>query len=268
MGSELDPGRVGDYFSNRGTVEKWWTPDTGPLSFHYDAELAILDEHLDVNPAWQVLDVGTGRGRFGLYMAEQGCRVIGVDINPEMLEIAREAAQQRGVSERFELRTSGAEDLTEFSTATFDLVMCMELFDHLPDLDRALVSMRRTLKPGGCFLFTYVASESIYGFSGNVYRWLHARLAPGRTMISRTYSLREVQRRLADGGFALERFFGVGILCANAQTRLFVDNPITRALTAVARAEARRWPYYTRPFLARLGAHVVGFARPADGAGP
>lgn len=267
MGSELDPGGVGDYFSHRGTVEKWWTPDTGPLSFHYDAEVAILDEHLPVDPAWKVLDVGTGRGRFGLRMAALGCRVVGVDINPEMLEIARDAALRGGFADRFELRRSSAEDLAEFSERTFDLVMCMELFDHLPELDKALASMRRILKPGGRLLFTYVASESIYGFLGNVYRWLHARLAPERTMISRTYSLREVRRRLAENGFALERFFGVGILCVNAQTRLFVDHPVPRALIAIARAEARRWPYYTHPFLARLGAHVVGFARRADETG-
>jgi hypothetical protein len=48
----------------------------------------------------------------------------------------------------------------------------------------------------------------------------------------------------------------------SAQTRLFQDNPLVRAATAVARAEAARVPYWATPVLARHGAHVVGIARP------
>ena len=38
--------------------------------------------------------------------------------------------------------------------------------------------MRRVLKPGGRFIFTYVPGESIYGALGNTYRWLRARTRP------------------------------------------------------------------------------------------
>ncbi len=41
--SELDSERVRDYFTRRETVADWWTPDEGPLAFHYDAELRVLD---------------------------------------------------------------------------------------------------------------------------------------------------------------------------------------------------------------------------------
>jgi 2-polyprenyl-3-methyl-5-hydroxy-6-metoxy-1,4-benzoquinol methylase len=263
----LDSEGVGDYFARRDTVARWWTPDEGPLAFHYDAELRVLDDHLGDRPGWQVLDVGTGRGRFGLHLAERGCRVIGVDKNPDMLEAAHQQARLRGVAERFEVRAGDATDLSAFGEARFDAVLCMELFDHLPDLPAALRAMRRALKPGGRLAFTYVPGESLYGALGNVYRALRARWRPGETMISRTYSLPEVRARLAESGLLLERFFGIGVLCVNAQTRLFGTSPLLRALTAVARAEARRWPYHGRPWLARRGAHVVGFARPGDAGG-
>jgi 2-polyprenyl-6-hydroxyphenyl methylase/3-demethylubiquinone-9 3-methyltransferase len=199
-----DAERVADYFSRSGTVTQWWNPEEGPLAFHYAAELRVLEDALAVDPRWQVLDVGTGPGRFGLWFAAKGCRVIGVDLNPEMQERAREAARRRGLE-----------------SARFDVVLCMELFDHLPDLGAALASMRRVLAPGGRFLFTYVPRESLYGMLGNVYRALKARLAPQELMISRTYGFAEVLRALRAAGLELERHFGVGALCVSSQTRFF-----------------------------------------------
>ena len=104
MADKLDGDAVPEYFSNPGTVERWWSPDQGPLAFHYDAELAILDDHLAVSPALRVIDVGTGRGRFGLDMANKGCEVVAVDISREMLEVARGAAQEAGLSQTIRFR--------------------------------------------------------------------------------------------------------------------------------------------------------------------
>ncbi len=262
--ADLDPRHVSDYFGRHGTVERWWTPDSGPLSFHYDAEIQVLEDHLTVDPDWQVLDVGTGRGRFGAWFAQQGCRVVGVDVNPEMLDEARATALRLGIEDRFRLEQASAEDLSGLGDAAFDVVLCMELFDHLPDLDRALAEMKRTLKPDGRLLFTYVPSESLYGCLGNAYRLLQTGLGRKRGLISRTYTQRDLRRRLARHELVLERYFGIGLLCINAQTRLFTDHPLTRALTALARAEARRHPYYTGARLARHGAHVVGVARAVE----
>jgi 2-polyprenyl-3-methyl-5-hydroxy-6-metoxy-1,4-benzoquinol methylase len=258
--TELDPERVHDYFSRRGTVSVWWTPDAGPLRFHYDAELTVLEERLPVDPRWRVLDLGTGRGRFGVFFAAKGCRVIGIDLNPEMLDAARAAADRLGLSDRFELRLGRADDLGAFEPASFDVVLCMELFDHLPDLDGVLAAVSRVLAPEGRLLFTYVPSESLYGALGNLYRKLRARA--GDTIISRTYTLRDVRARLAGRGMRLERYWGVGLLCVSAQTRLFQQSLPLRVATALARAEARRWPYYDTALLARHASHVVGLARP------
>ena len=262
-GSRLDD-EVTDYFSKPGTVSEWWTPESGPLAFHYAAEIQALADEFAIDSSWRVLDVGTGPGRFGAFFAERGCRVTGVDLNPDMLEIARSTAQRRGVADRFDVVKASAEDLSSFGEGEFDVVLCMELFDHLPHLDRALAEMRRRLKPDGHFLFTYVPSESIYGGLGNVYRRLLAAFKPGDRMISRTYSLRDVRSQLESSGLRLEDYWGVGVLCVNAQTRLLGSNALVRALTAIARAESSRWPYYRKPWLARHGAHVVGHARPQE----
>lgn len=265
---ELDRERVRDYFSQPGTVEQWWTPEDGPLRFHYEAELAVVEEQLGFDPGWQVLDVGTGRGRFGLRFARAGCQVIGVDLNPEMLEVARAGAHALGVEARFQAEQGSAEDLSRFEPDRFDVVLCMELFDHLPDLAHALASMRRVLRPTGRFLFTYVPSESLYGALGNAYRAWQRRAHPERALISRTYSLGVIRRKLAAAGFELDRLFGVGVLAANAQTRIAFEGPLLRAAHRIARWEASRWPYHRQRWLARHGAHVVGIARPSQGRRP
>lgn len=259
---KLDPQAVRSYFSRPGTVSGWWHPESGPLEFHYEAELRVLDDHLEIDPAWRVLDVGTGRGRFGIHFALRGCRVVGVDLSPEMLEIARRAARERGVEDRYRAEAGSAEDLSGFDANGFDVVLCMELFDHLPDVAAVLRSVRARLAPGGRLFFTYVPSESIYGALGNVYRFARTRMGSGESLISRTYSLAEIRSRLAAADLRLERYWGVGLACVNAQTRLFGESRLLRALTALARAEARRWPYHDRPWLARHAAHVVGLARP------
>ncbi len=262
--TRLDARQVHDYFARPGTVSHWWHPENGPLRFHYDAELQVIRDCMAVDPRWRVVDVGTGRGRFGGYFAQAGCRVVGVDLNPEMLAAARETAERLGVADRFELRLGSAEELSGFTAGSFDTALCMELFDHLPDLSPVLAAIRRTLTPDGRLLFTYVPSESLYGGLGNMYRWLRARAGGVGALLSRTYSFAEITAALDRHGFALERHWGVGLLCVSAQTRLFQQNPVVRLLTAVARAEARRRPYYEGGRLARRSAHVVGLARATE----
>jgi ubiquinone/menaquinone biosynthesis C-methylase UbiE len=262
--AQLDARQVRDYFARAGTVSRWWDPENGPLRFHYDAELQVIRDCMAIDPRWRVIDVGTGRGRFGGYFAQAGCRVVGVDLNPEMLAAARETAERLGVADRFELRLGSAENLSDLASGSFDTALCMELFDHLPDLSPVLAEIRRTLTPDGRLLFTYVPSESLYGGLGNLYRWLRERSGGAGALLSRTYTFAQITDALARQGFRLERYWGVGLLCVSAQTRLFQQNPVVRLLTSLARAEARRRPYYEGGTLARRGAHVVGLARVAQ----
>lgn len=258
--SHLDP-EVQGYFARPGTVGTWWTPDEGPLRFHYDAEPMVIERHVAVDSRWRVLDLGTGHGRFGLWFARRGCRVVGIDLNADMVTSARARARALGVEERFDVRQGNAEDLSELAAGTFDVVLCMELFDHLPAAGTVLAEARRVLAPGGRLIFTYVPGESLYGMLGNAYRWWRRR--SGGQIISRTYRFAEIRRRLQEHGLRLERFWGIGVLCLTAQTRLFQDHWLFRGLTALARAEAAVCMAYARPLLARRGSHVVGFARGA-----
>ncbi len=76
-----------------------------------------------INPSSRVLDMGCGYGEAACSIAQEfRCKITAVDQNPENVQIARESAQQRGVSH---LITFLEEDLTDsdFSEEPFDLAL-------------------------------------------------------------------------------------------------------------------------------------------------
>jgi SAM-dependent methyltransferase len=122
------------------------------LGERYAGDLAAhLVALAHIAPGERVLDVGTGGGVVALAAAAAAGpsgRVAGIDISEAMLTRARDAAEGRGLAERLELRAMDAEALA-FGEGTFDAVVSHFALLHLPDPLRALVEMRRVLRPGG-----------------------------------------------------------------------------------------------------------------------
>lgn len=96
-----------------------------------------------------VLDVGSGTGEPGLTIATMltGGKVIINDIAEDMVEIARENAERRGIK-NIETDTSDVCQLP-FADNTFDAISCRFGFMFFPDMLLAAKEMVRVLKPGG-----------------------------------------------------------------------------------------------------------------------
>lgn len=93
----------------------------------------------------RVLDIGCGVGTWAVRLSELGCEVVGVDVSPVMIEMAMASAN-------VVYRVGTAQDL-DFSTGTFDLIISVTVLQHIVDdkeLSRALRSLWRVLKDGGC----------------------------------------------------------------------------------------------------------------------
>ncbi len=122
----------------------------------------VLDAHLPPPPA-RVLDCGGGPGRYAIYLARRGYQVTLFDLSPELLNRARQQAQETGA------RLSGiqqgtATDLSRFNTAQFDAVLLLGPLYHLleaTDRQLALSEAYRVVKPGGrvfaAFITRYAA---------------------------------------------------------------------------------------------------------------
>ena len=109
----------------------------------------FLVEMIDRLPKGEVLSLAEGEGRNGVYLAQQGCRVTGVDSSAVALQKAQNLAAERGVQ-----LTTLHRNLSELEIepAAWDAVV--SIFCHLPAPLRASLHRQvvQGLRPGGCLL--------------------------------------------------------------------------------------------------------------------
>ncbi len=115
-----------------------------------------------VGPGDRVLDVGTGPGYLALAasrLVDPEGAAVGIDASPEMIDRARMLAAREGA--RAEYRLASAESLP-FEDGSFDVAVSRLVLHHLPgDLKlRAMVEVRRVLRPGGRLLVADLASPA------------------------------------------------------------------------------------------------------------
>jgi ubiquinone/menaquinone biosynthesis C-methylase UbiE len=95
----------------------------------------------------KVLDFGCGNGENGIYAAQCGAEVIGIDISPEGVGNANLNARQAGVDDHCKFEVMDGENMT-FADNTFDLGVEYGVLHHV-DLGKAMAELHRVLKPDG-----------------------------------------------------------------------------------------------------------------------
>lgn len=99
----------------------------------------------------RVLEYGCGTGSKAYEIARLGGGVVGIDISPGSVEIARRKGIEEGLSESIDFRVMNAEQL-EFPDNSFDIICGTGILHHL-DLERGYREILRVLKPGGYAVF-------------------------------------------------------------------------------------------------------------------
>jgi 2-polyprenyl-6-hydroxyphenyl methylase/3-demethylubiquinone-9 3-methyltransferase len=97
-----------------------------------------------------VVDVGCGGGLLAEEIARLGVDVIGVDPSPNSIETARRHAASGGLS--IDYRIGRGEELP-VADSVADIVCCVDVLEHVTDLDSVIAETARVLKPGGLYLF-------------------------------------------------------------------------------------------------------------------
>lgn len=140
-------------------ASEWWDP-TGkfkPLHKFNPVRLAYIRDqvsaHFGIDPksarsmsGLRVLDIGCGGGLLCEPMARMGADVVGADASETNIEIARIHAAQSGV--QVDYRAQPAETLAA-EGEKFDVVLNMEVVEHVSDVDLFLSSCGQMVKPGG-----------------------------------------------------------------------------------------------------------------------
>lgn len=109
-------------------------------------DIELLESLEQVRWAGEVADLGCGTGRTGSWLREQGVEAVdGVDVTPEMLEVAR----RRGVHRRLVEADVGATGLPD---EAYDLIVTSLVDEHLADLRPLYAEAYRLAKPGAMYV--------------------------------------------------------------------------------------------------------------------
>jgi len=129
-------------------AQSWWDPK-GPSRPLHDLNPVRLQyiERAAAPPGKAVLDVGCGGGILSEAMARAGARVLGIDLSQAVLDVAELHALESKVA--VDYRLVPLEQLAQERPATFDLVTCMEMLEHVPDPAAGVKALAALVKPGG-----------------------------------------------------------------------------------------------------------------------
>lgn len=122
--------------------------DTGPLAYVLGLEIARAHQ------VQTCLDFGSGVGSGALLFARAGIEMTLADISTTLLDFARWRFAQRGLSAGF-LNVNQ----TPLPEAGFDMILAMDVFEHLADPVETVERLWKALKPGGLFFARIHAEE-------------------------------------------------------------------------------------------------------------
>ena len=190
-------------------AHKWWdrASEFKPLHEINPLRLDFIDRHAGLADK-DVLDVGCGGGILAESMALKGARVCGVDLAKKSLKVAQLHSLESGVS--VDYRCVSVEDLARERPASFDVVTCMEMLEHVPDPDSVVESCSRLVKPGGWVFFSTLNSnprayvEAIIGAE-----YLLRLLPRGTHDYARFLKPSELARMLRHANLTLEEVTGM-----------------------------------------------------------
>ena len=204
----IDDAQV-EWFSKMAA--EWWDPrgkfkplhKFNPVRISYVREKACAHFGRDVKSArplegLRVLDVGCGGGLLSEPMARMGASVVGIDPAEKNIGIATTHANESGVS--VDYRATTAEALAE-AGESFDLVLNMEVVEHVSDVDFFLTTCASLVKPGGMMFVatinrTLKAGALAIFAAERVLRWL----PPGTHQYEKLVRPEEIETPLKASG--------------------------------------------------------------------
>jgi len=134
----------------------WWDPESDfrPLHRINPLRLDWIDGTAKLSGK-RVLDVGCGGGILSDAMARRGARVLGIDLASKPLRVAQLHALE-AATPNVEYREVAVEALAAESPATFDVVTCMEMLEHVPDPASIVSACAQLATPGGWLFFSTI----------------------------------------------------------------------------------------------------------------
>ncbi len=191
-------------------AERWWSDETRwvrTLKNMVPGRLAYFDRFADWSGA-EVLDLGCAGGFMAEAIAEKGARVTGIDPAAQAIAAAQAHAASAGLDIRYDV---GVGEGLPYADGAFDIVVCVDVLEHVQDLGQVLSEVARVLKPGGLFLFDTInrnplARLAVITMAENVLGLLPKGTHDPEMFIKPS----ELREALAAAGFSVGPLTGLG----------------------------------------------------------
>jgi ubiquinone/menaquinone biosynthesis C-methylase UbiE len=208
-----------------------------------DPDTRHLFEAAGIAPGMHVLDVGCGAGDVSVLAADlvgPSGSVLGIDMNPTILDIARERAAERGLAG---VRFAEA-DLTDLHLdGEFDAIVGRYVLLYVPDPVQVVGALARLVRPGGVLAFyefdfaphvAYADADKVNPLARSMYHWFYDVLARSGAQPSMTAVLAGAFRA---AGLQHQRFsFHVPMACADDPDAFdYIADSVRSALPAMER---------------------------------
>ncbi|HQQ63157.1 MAG TPA: bifunctional 2-polyprenyl-6-hydroxyphenol methylase/3-demethylubiquinol 3-O-methyltransferase UbiG [Pseudomonadales bacterium] len=190
-------------------ANRWWDPtsefkplhDINPLRCNY------IDERAEL-AGKTVLDVGCGGGILSEAMAQRGATVTGIDMGQAPLSVARLHALESGVS--VDYRLLPAEQLAAETPASYDVVTCLEMLEHVPSPASVIQACADLAKPGAHLFFSTInRNPKAYAFAILGAEYLLKLLPKGTHEYGRFIRPAELANWIRAAGLQLENITGM-----------------------------------------------------------
>jgi 2-polyprenyl-6-hydroxyphenyl methylase/3-demethylubiquinone-9 3-methyltransferase len=204
-------------------AHRWWDPnsefkplhDINPLRADY-----IRDRVAESGQSLQgarLLDVGCGGGLLSEAMAAMGAEVTGIDLGEKALGVARLHALESGSPAKY--RLVAAEALAAEAPASFDVVTCLEMLEHVPDPAQTVSACAGLVRPGGHLFFSTInRNPKSYLFAVIGAEYLLRLLPKGTHDYQKFIRPSELTRWCRDSGLEAQQLIGMSY---NPLTRVY-----------------------------------------------
>ena len=132
----------------------WWDPNGECQLLHTlnPIRLQFINDRCDFNQK-TIIDIGCGGGILSESLAKRGASVTGIDASLAVLEAAKQHAAEQNLP-HLQYVQATAEEYALLKPNHFDIVVCMELLEHVPDPNSLIQACAKLVKPNGHLFFS------------------------------------------------------------------------------------------------------------------
>ena len=191
-------------------AHRWWDPESEFKPLHQINPLRLdwIDNTVGLSGK-KVVDIGCGGGILAESMAARGAEVTGVDLSEKALGVARLHLYESGQTVSY--RHISAEDIAQESPASFDVVTCMEMLEHVPDPASTIRACATLVKPGGkVFFSTLNRNLKAYLMAVVGAEYVLNLLPKGTHEYAKFIKPSELSRYVREAGLNVEELLGMG----------------------------------------------------------